>query len=896
MDASKFTRRSQEAIGAAIESATAAGNPAVEPLHLFGALLAQTDGIAGALLRAVGVDVAEVSSAVAEAVRRLPAATGTSVASPSYARGTIQSLEDATKLAESLGDDYVSTEHLLVALARVPGAVQDLLESRGATADGLEAAFASVRGSARVTSPDPEATYQALEKYAVDLTAQARDGRLDPVIGRDSEIRRVVQVLSRRTKNNPVLIGEPGVGKTAVVEGLAQRIIAGDVPESLRGRKLLSLDLGAMVAGAKYRGEFEERLKAVLEEIKDSAGQVITFIDELHTVVGAGATGESAMDAGNMLKPMLARGELRLIGATTLDEYRSHIEKDAALERRFQQVFVGEPSVEDTIAILRGLKERYEAHHKVSIADSALVAAASLSDRYISGRQLPDKAIDLIDEASSRLRMEIDSSPVEIDELRRAVDRLKMEEFHLESEDDDASRERLAVLRLELADKAEELRALETRWEREKVGLNRVGEIKQRLDELSTDSERLLRDAGVLPEGEDKWSLLREASDLDQQKKSLAAELEAVQAEESDRQGELMVREEVGSDEVAEVVAAWTGIPTGRLLEGETGKLLRMEDELGRRVVGQRAAVVAVSDAVRRARAGISDPERPTGSFLFLGPTGVGKTELAKALADFLFDDERAIVRIDMSEYAEKHSVARLLGAPPGYVGYDEGGQLTEAVRRRPYSVILLDEIEKAHPEVFDVLLQVLDDGRLTDGQGRTVDFRNTIVILTSNLGSQFLVDPLLDDAQRRDSVLGAVRMAFKPEFLNRLDEVLLFDPLGAEELNHIVDLQVQALAARLAVRRITVDVTSAAREWLALTGFDPAYGARPLRRLVQSAIGDALARALLAGEVGDGDLVRVDRDDAADGLTVRRIERPADEAVLTGTGTGHDIEPADEE
>ncbi|MFY9915495.1 MAG: ATP-dependent chaperone ClpB [Nocardioidaceae bacterium] len=883
MDASKFTRRSQEAIGAAIESATSAGNPAVEPVHLLSALLAQTDGIAGALLRAVGVDIAEVSAAAAETMRRLPAATGASVASPSYARATIQSLEDATKLAESLGDDYVSTEHLLVALARVPGAVQDLLESRGATADGLEAAFASVRGSAHVTSPDPESTYQALEKYAVDLTALARDGKLDPVIGRDSEIRRVVQVLSRRTKNNPVLIGEPGVGKTAVVEGLAQRIIAGDVPESLRGRKLLSLDLGAMVAGAKYRGEFEERLKAVLEEIKDSAGQVITFIDELHTVVGAGATGESAMDAGNMLKPMLARGELRLIGATTLDEYRSHIEKDAALERRFQQVFVGEPSVEDTIAILRGLKERYEAHHKVSIADAALVAAATLSDRYISGRQLPDKAIDLIDEASSRLRMEIDSSPVEIDELRRAVDRLKMEEFHLESEADPASKERLVTLRQELADKSEDLRALEARWEREKVGLNRVGEIKQRIDELRTEAERLTREGG-----EDNF---RRAAQIEfEEMRDLERELADAQAAEAEELAP-MVREEVGSDEVAEVVAAWTGIPTGRLLEGETGKLLRMEDELGRRVVGQQAAVMAVSDAVRRARAGISDPDRPTGSFLFLGPTGVGKTELAKALADFLFDDERAIVRIDMSEYAEKHSVARLLGAPPGYVGYDEGGQLTEAVRRRPYSVILLDEVEKAHPEVFDVLLQVLDDGRLTDGQGRTVDFRNTIVILTSNLGSQFLVDPLLDNEQRRESVMGAVRLAFKPEFLNRLDEVLLFEPLGTEELNHIVDLQVQALADRLAVRRITLDVTVAAREWLAVTGFDPAYGARPLRRLVQSSIGDALARALLAGQVSDGETVLVDRDEAADALTVRGIERPVGDDVA-GSATDHDDEP----
>ncbi len=862
MDASKFTRRSQEAIGAAIETATGAGNPAVEPAHLLAALLAQPEGIAGALLTAAGVDVAALTAANADALRRLPAATGSSVGSPAYARTTIAALEAAGTLATSLGDEFVSTEHLLVALASGSGPTHDLLESHGATPEALQGAFASVRGSARVTTPDPEATYQALDKYAVDLTAQARDGKLDPVIGRDGEIRRVVQVLSRRTKNNPVLIGDPGVGKTAVVEGLAQRIIAGDVPESLRGRKLLSLDLGAMVAGAKYRGEFEERLKAVLEEIKDSGGQIITFIDELHTVVGAGATGESAMDAGNMLKPMLARGELRLIGATTLDEYRNHIEKDAALERRFQQVFVGEPSVEDTIAILRGLKERYEAHHKVSIADSALVAAASLSDRYITGRQLPDKAIDLVDEASSRLRMEIDSSPVEIDELRRAVDRLKMEEFHLESEADDASKERLVALQLELADKSEELRALEARWEREKIGLNRVGEIKQRIDELRTEAERLTREGG-----EDNF---RRAAQIEfEEMRDLERELAAAQAAEAEEL-EPMVREEVGSDEIAEVVAAWTGIPTGRLLEGETGKLLRMEDELGQRVIGQRAAVVSVSDAVRRARAGISDPDRPTGSFLFLGPTGVGKTELAKALADFLFDDERAMVRIDMSEYAEKHSVARLLGAPPGYVGYDEGGQLTEAVRRRPYSVILLDEVEKAHPEVFDVLLQVLDDGRLTDGQGRTVDFRNTILILTSNLGSHYLVDPLLDDEQKRSSVMSAVRAAFKPEFLNRLDEVVLFDALGMEELSHIVDLQIQAMERRLAGRRITLEVTAAAREWLALTGFDPAYGARPLRRLVQSSIGDALARALLAGDVSDGEVVRVDRDSSEDGLTVR--------------------------
>ena len=862
MDA-KFTTRSQEALGDAIQSASAAGNPQLEPAHLLDALLRQDGGVANGLLDAVGADRAALGRSVRGILVNLPSSTGSTVAQPSASSQTRAALEAANAEARTLGDDYVSTEHLLIGLAAGQSGVADALRAAGASRDALLAALPTVRGSARVTSPNPEGTYKALEQYGVDLTQRARDGRLDPVIGRDAEIRRVVQVLSRRTKNNPVLIGEPGVGKTAVVEGLAQRIVAGDVPESLRGKTLVSLDLASMVAGAKYRGEFEERLKAVLAEITASDGQVVTFIDELHTVVGAGAGSEGAMDAGNMLKPMLARGELRLVGATTLDEYRERIEKDPALERRFQQVFVGEPTVEDTVAILRGLKERYEAHHKVTIADSALVAAATLSDRYITGRQLPDKAIDLVDEAASRLRMELDSSPVEIDELQRAVTRLEMEEVVLAESDDPASVDRLARLRADLADRREELAALNARWEKEKAGHNRVGDLRVRLDQLRADAERAQREGDLATAGR---LLYGEIPTVTRE----IAEAEASEAAQDRAATQTpMIAEKVGPDEVAEVVAAWTGIPAGRLLEGETQKLLRMEDVLGERLIGQRTAVAAVSDAVRRARAGVSDPDRPTGSFLFLGPTGVGKTELAKALADFLFDDERAMVRIDMSEYAEKHSVARLVGAPPGYVGYEEGGQLTEAVRRRPYSVVLLDEVEKAHPEVFDVLLQVLDDGRLTDGQGRTVDFRNVILVLTSNLGSQFLVDPLLDDAARREAVMGAVRSAFKPEFLNRLDDIVLFDALTLPEIGRIVDLQVRSLGRRLADRRLTLDVTEGAREWLALEGYDPAYGARPLRRLVQKEIGDRLARALLAGEIHDGDTLRVDLADGA--LTVAR-------------------------
>ena len=852
----KFTTMAQEAVGDAIQSASAAGNAQVETLHVMDALLRQENGVARSLIEAAGGDPQAIAAAVRNALVALPSASGSSTSQPQASRQLTAAIAQAEKEMQQMGDEYVSTEHLLIGIAASkPNQSAEILEKNGVTAASLRKAVPGVRGGAKVTSPDAEGSYKALEKYSTDLTAAAKEGKLDPVIGRDQEIRRVIQILSRRTKNNPVLIGEPGVGKTAVVEGLAQRIVAGDVPTTLQNKKLISLDLGSMVAGSKYRGEFEERLKSVLNEIKNADGQIITFIDEIHTIVGAGAA-EGSMDAGNMLKPMLARGELRLIGATTLDEYRENIEKDPALERRFQQVFVGEPSVEDTIAILRGLKQRYEAHHKVTIGDDALVAAATLSNRYISGRQLPDKAIDLVDEAAAHLRMELDSSPEEIDELQRKVTRYEMEEMQLKKAEDPASKERLEKLQNELANTREKLSGLKARWDAEKAGHNKVGDLRAQLDAKRVEADKFTREGNL---AEASKILYGEIPAI-QKQLDAAEKADAEDGATGETKPEPMVPDHVDADSVAGIVSEWTGIPVGRLMQGENEKLLSMEDYLGKRVIGQKEAIAAVSDAVRRSRAGISDPNRPTGSFLFLGPTGVGKTELAKALADFLFDDEKAMVRIDMSEYMEKASVSRLIGAAPGYIGYEEGGQLTEAVRRRPYSVVLFDEVEKANPEVFDVLLQVLDDGRLTDGQGRTVDFKNTILIMTSNLGSQFLVNQDMDADAKKKAVMDAVHMNFKPEFLNRLDEIVMFHPLTREELGGIVNIQVAQVASRLTDRRIKLDVTDAAREWLANTGYDPAYGARPLRRLVQTEVGDQLARMLLAGKVHDGDTVLVDQ------------------------------------
>ncbi|MET3944482.1 ATP-dependent chaperone ClpB [Corynebacterium mucifaciens] len=844
--ANKYTQKTQEALQQAQMRASAAGNPEIRPAHVLEALLKQQDGIAAPVLKATGVDPETVAREAGELISTYPSAQGQNMANPGLNRDLQVALSAAQDLAGELGDEFVSADVLLAGIAKGGDDAAELLTKRGATFDALKEAFSSVRGGKTVTSENPEDQFQALAKYSTDLTARAREGKIDPVIGRDSEIRRVVQVLSRRTKNNPVLIGEPGVGKTAIVEGLARRIVAGDVPESLKGKTLISLDLGSMVAGAKFRGEFEERLKAVLDEIKESNGQIITFIDELHTIVGAGASGDSAMDAGNMIKPLLARGELRLVGATTLDEYRQYIEQDAALERRFQQVYVGEPTVEDTIGILRGLKERYEVHHGVRIQDSALVSAAELSNRYITNRFLPDKAIDLVDEAGSRLRMQIDSSPQEIDELERIVRRLEIEEIALQKESDAASQQRLEHLREELADQRERLGEMKARWENEKAEVNKVQSAKEELERLRNESEIAEREGDYAKVSELRYGRIPE----------LEAEVAKAESEASNK---TMLEEEVTPDIIADVVSSWTGIPAGKMMQGETEKLLHMERVLGERVVGQREAVVAVSDAVRRSRAGVADPNRPIGSFLFLGPTGVGKTELAKSLSEFLFDDESAMIRIDMSEYGEKHSVARLVGAPPGYVGYDAGGQLTEAVRRRPYSLVLFDEVEKAHPDVFDVLLQVLDEGRLTDGQGRTVDFRNTVVILTSNLGA----------GGNREQIMDAVKHHFKPEFINRLDDVVVFEPLSQDQLVGIVDIQLQGLAERLAARRLTLDVSDSAKSWLADRGYDPAYGARPLRRLIQQAIGDRLAKKLLAGDIRDGDTVHVDVADGGEGLDV---------------------------
>jgi ATP-dependent Clp protease ATP-binding subunit ClpB len=839
LDPNKFTRKTQEAIGAAQAAGRDAGHTEIAPEHLLRALLDQPEGVVNGVLERIGVDVGAVRSRVDDALSRLPQVSGATVRDARLAPTTFSVLEAADKEREQLDDEYLSTEHLLLALTDLTGGVGDLVRSLGVTREAVLDALRQVRGSHRVTSDNPEEQYQALEKYGRDLTDAARAGKIDPVIGRDEEIRRIIQVLSRRTKNNPVLIGEPGVGKTAIVEGLARRIVEGDVPDGLRGKRVVSLDIGSMVAGSKYRGEFEERFKAVLKEIADSEGEVVTFIDELHTIVGAGGA-EGAVDAGNMIKPMLARGELRLIGATTLDEYRKYIEKDAALERRFQPVFVGEPSVEDTIAILRGLKERYEVHHGVRIQDAALVAAAVLSDRYITGRQLPDKAIDLVDEAASRLRIEIDSMPFEIDVVERRIRQLEIERAALAKEHDDASKQRLDLLEAELQSLREERDGMVAHWQLEKDAIATIQAGKERLEQARLDAERAERDGDLERAAQLRYGHIP----------VVEREVDAMTQRLSELQGDgAMLKEEVDEEDVSEIVAKWTGIPVSRLMEGELAKLVRLEDVLHERVIGQDSAVSAVANAIRRSRAGLSDPHRPIGSFLFLGPTGVGKTELARTLADFLFDDERAMVRIDMSEYMEKHSVSRLVGAPPGYVGYEEGGQLTEAIRRRPYAVVLLDEIEKAHSDVFNVLLQLMDDGRLTDGQGRTVDFTNAVVIMTSNLGAGG------DEAD----VMSAVRNHFKPEFLNRVDEIVVFHRLSEADIERIVDIQVEQLAERLEARGLQLELTEEARRWISKTGYDPDFGARPLKRVLQREVADPIALDLLKGDYRDGDTILVD-------------------------------------
>ena len=860
----KLTIKSQEALMNSVESASVANNPQVEVLHLLNSILEQKGSIAESVLRSLNVDVQKICAQVQQELKKLPTVQGNTTGKAQAGKELLKVLNTAQELSTSLQDEYTSTEHLMAAIVKEKSSASTILKNNNVQFEQYMKVLKMMKGDTKITTENPEGTFQALEKYGTDLTQIAKDGKLDPVIGRDKEIRRLIQVLSRRTKNNPVLIGEPGTGKTAVVEGLAQRIVAADVPDSLKNKKLISLDLTAMVAGASYKGEFEERLQAVLKEITNSDGQIITFIDELHNVVGTGANSQGSMDASNMLKPMLARGELRLIGATTLNEYRQYIEKDPALERRFQQVYVKEPSVEDTIAILRGIAPKYEAHHKITISDGALVAAATLSDRYITGRQLPDKAIDLIDEAASRLRMELDSSPVEIDELRRVIDRLKIEKSYLEQaeNDDDITRERLNKLKAELSEKTDKLSELEKNWQSQKESRDQIGDLRVKLDELQTQLDLAMRDGNLEQAGKlQNWQIPAIERQIE----------EAEKAEESKdvNNDDLLVAEKVGPMQIAEVVEDWTGIPTGKLLVSESQKLLNMETEIGNRLIGQKKAVQAVCDAVRRSRAGISDPNRPTGSFMFLGPTGVGKTELAKSLAQFLFDDEHAMVRIDMSEYSDKYSVSRLVGAPPGYVGYEEGGQLTEAVRRRPYSVILLDEIEKAHPEIFNIFLQVLDDGRLTDGQGRTVDFTNTILILTSNLGTPIIIDDEIPENQKREDVLKVVQSSFKPEFLNRLDEILIFDTLTKQDLEKIVELQLHKISERLKSRRINITVDDSAKQYLVKHGYDKAYGARPMKRLIQKEIGDKLAKEILNSNVEDGDTVNITYDENLDTLVL---------------------------